>query len=369
MPRRRSDRDLRFLIDASRVLADSLDFDRTVVWASRLALPDLADWCVVEYAPPAGLGRVAVAHADPVMSEWASRLEQQLGQRLAVDAGQLPASRVPEFVDPVDHQSLVSMAGGDALLVTLLRRGGARSLVRVPLVAHGRNLGKITFAIAESDLGYSRWDVDLFSELTSRCAFALDNAAEIREARDAIAAREEFFSVVCHELNTPLAALKLYLQSLIRVAQQAPSDAARLEKVAARSQVAARQVDRLSALVDTLLDVSRLQRGTFGTHLVFEHVDLAALATEMVERFGEEARRVGCALTLKTDSGVEAHCDPTRIDEVLTNLLSNALKYASGRPIDVRVTRGEGVAQISVEDQGYGIAREDHDRISGARPD
>jgi PAS domain S-box-containing protein len=177
---------------------------------------------------------------------------------------------------------------------------------------------------------------------------------------EAVSIRDEFLSIASHELRTPLSVLALELGALERKLRAAalPPEAVPWQKLARAS----RQADRLNRLVDSLLEVSRITTG--GLRLEPEQVDLSALAQEVADRFSEESARAGSAIVVHTPVPVTGHWDPLRLEQVLTNLLSNALKFGAGKPIELRVS-GEGAARLVVADQGIGIAAQDLPRIFG----
>ncbi|MFP2911134.1 sensor histidine kinase [Pyxidicoccus sp. 3LFB2] len=179
-------------------------------------------------------------------------------------------------------------------------------------------------------------------------------------AEQAVATRDEFLSVASHELKTPLTPLSLRLQTLKRELA-APIPAAQPERVQSHLDVAQRQVKKLVELVDDLLDVSRISAGRL--ELSPTRVDLATVVREAVARFEPEAARVGCQLTLHVDGPLMGRVDPRRFEQVLDNLLSNALKYGAGKPVHVRLERQDTRARLTVRDEGMGIAPEALERI------
>jgi signal transduction histidine kinase len=176
----------------------------------------------------------------------------------------------------------------------------------------------------------------------------------------AVKVRDDFLSVAGHELRTPITALGLQIQSLQRLVARNP-DPEPVRPIAERLARAHANLLRLDRLVGDLLDVSRITSG----HLAItpEPVDLSVLAAEIVERFSDEAARVGCAGTLDAAPGVAGVWDRGRLDQVITNLIGNALKYAAGTPVRVRVSSGAGRAVLEVADGGIGIAEDDQRRI------
>jgi signal transduction histidine kinase len=121
------------------------------------------------------------------------------------------------------------------------------------------------------------------------------------------------------------------------------------------------QVYRLSKLVDDLLDVSRASSGHL--ELARANVDLAELAQGVVARFRDDAKRVGSRIQLTAAGRTSGRWDANRLDQVLTNLLSNALKFAPGKPIDVLVENRGSRVVLGVVDRGPGVAPEDRLRI------
>jgi PAS domain S-box-containing protein len=170
--------------------------------------------------------------------------------------------------------------------------------------------------------------------------------------RDALATRDTFLSVASHELRTPLTPLSLKLEMLAREARGAlPSPFA--QRVLGYTDATRRQVTRLSSLVSDLLDVSRIASGRFTVER--EPVDLAAVVREVVARAEPQAQRAGSRLTLEAPEHLEAESDRLRFDQVVTNLVDNAIKYGDGKPIHVRLSFEPGWAVLTVIDEGIGI--------------
>lgn len=188
-----------------------------------------------------------------------------------------------------------------------------------------------------------------------------DRKAAEQRAQDAIALRDEFLSIASHELRTPLSALILLLGNLQRVVHEVAVVEGERARVGERISKAVRVGKRLSLLIDSLLDVSRLGSGML--ELRMERCDLAELASETAERMAFDAQRAGCELQVSATQKVEGCWDPLRIEQVVTNLLSNAIKYGAGAPIQLRVESGAEQALLSVTDHGIGLDPADSERI------
>jgi PAS domain S-box-containing protein len=179
----------------------------------------------------------------------------------------------------------------------------------------------------------------------------------LAQAQEAVRMRDEFLSIASHELKTPLSAIQLQLQSLLQGPQVLDG------KLRGKLERAYKGGERLTELVETLLDVSRLATGKFS--LSRRELDLARCVEEVVERFREQAARDGCELILHLDEPVSGEWDPLRVEQVVTNLLSNALKYAAGTPVELTVKAEGGIAVLTVSDRGPGIPESEWGRIFG----
>jgi signal transduction histidine kinase len=170
-----------------------------------------------------------------------------------------------------------------------------------------------------------------------------------RDLERALAVRDEFLSIASHELRTPLTSLQLQVQLLGR-REHGPG-----------LQIIARQADRLGQLTDSLLDVSRVQGGRL--ELRREQVDLALVAREVAARMHDDASRAGCSLEVVSPQSLIGQWDRLRLEQVITNLVSNALKYGAGQPVRIALEQLAGVAVLTVKDGGIGIPRDSQRRI------
>jgi signal transduction histidine kinase len=182
-----------------------------------------------------------------------------------------------------------------------------------------------------------------------------------RALEQALGARDEFLSIASHELRTPLAALSLQVSGLQRVLSRREAGGQASGSDLERVGRAVRQVERLARLVDQLLDVSQIAAGRLS--LQRESVDLSELVRSVIHTLSEEAARVGCAVNLLAPAHVLGSWDSFRLEQVLTNLLTNAFKYGAGKPIEVRLEADDTRALLQVRDGGIGIAPDALQRI------
>ncbi len=239
------------------------------------------------------------------------------------------------------------------LAVALFALGGTWLASGWLLVRRIERLRQQALRLSEGDLT-ARSELRHGPDELGQLAAAFDAMGE--QLQTAMRVRDDFLSVASHELKTPLTSLGLNLQLMSREVARGAH-----EKVTDRCDSALRQIDRLGRLMETLLQTRRLSEEQL--HLRPEPLDLCALAGEVVTRMREQARNAGCELALQPCEPVQGEWDPLRLDQVLTNLLSNALKYGAGKPVVVQVVRGGLGVQLSVEDEGVGIPLEDQPRL------
>ncbi|MCY1073079.1 ATP-binding protein [Archangium lansingense] len=358
--RRRAEDNLRFLAQASTLLATSLDYEDTLRRVATLAVPMLADWCGVDVVDERGrLHRLLNLHRDPSKL----RLSEEVHRRYPIDpnatVGSPQVLRTGEslLIPEITDEGLAQYAR-DAEHLRMLRELGLRSYLVVALRSRERVLGALTLVRAETGRRYGQEELRLAEELARRAAVAVDNALLYSEAQKAIGLRDGFLQVAAHELRTPVTALKLNVQALVTSARR---EEAWSERTVARMMGLERGVGRLGVLVDELLDVSRITSGRLVLHP--EELDLAGLVREVAERIHSEAERAGCTLRVLVPGPVVSRWDRLRLEQVLSNLLSNALKYGAGRPVEVALSDfGERVL-LRVRDEGIGIDAAAQERI------
>src|SRR5207248_5316997 len=176
---------LAFLAEASNELSASLDYEATLTSLARLAVPYFADWCGIDMVEEDGsIRQLAVAHVDPAKVEWAHELQRRYPIDPDAPRGvpQVLRTGQSEIYAEIPESMLVASAP-DAEQLEILRRVGMKSAMLVPLVAHGRVLGVITFVVAESDRHYGPADLTLAEDFAHRAALAVDNARLFATAR------------------------------------------------------------------------------------------------------------------------------------------------------------------------------------------
>jgi signal transduction histidine kinase len=353
-----------FLAEAAALMATSLDSDATLASIGSMVVPLLADWCIVDLPiPHGGFRRGPVTTINPSQEALARKLEGVYELPAEGSSGVWNAIRSgrSELCTDLTELALLGIAGRSERLPEI-KQIGIRSYMCIPLIARGRTLGTLLFISAGSGRIFRENDLVLATDLAGRIALTVDNLQLYHNAQEALKIRDDFISIAAHELRTPVTPLQLTLDSLQREVKNSPDEGkVPVYLVRKHLDIAVRQTDRLIKLVNNVLDVSRLSAGRLDLQL--EEVDLSLVVEEVVARFAEDATQAGCTLVVQTHGPVIGRWDRLRLDQVVTNFLSNGLKYGRGSPIELQVQATLTSARLSVRDYGIGISPEDQERI------
>ena len=346
---------LRALAEASHAFAEaSLDLPAVLDAVARSAGELIGDQCILRLLSDDSthLPAVAVYHPNAdrraFLEDFLGREVQRADEGLV---GSVVTTGNPVFLPAISQDEL--RAAITAGHVEDVERVPLHSIVIVLVRVRERPIGTLGLGRERPGEPYTDEDLLLLQELADRAGLAIENARLYREARDAARSREQFLSIASHELKTPLTSVKASAQLLERRLRQDPIDRTRVEPLVSQVQS---EISRLENLVLDLLDATRIQQGRL--ELRREPVDLVDLARQAIARFETAAQQVpGHALTLDAPTSLAAMIDPGRIDQVITNLVSNALKYSpDGGDVTVSVRATDGVGEISVIDCGIGIS-------------
>lgn len=360
--RRRETERAAFLAEASTILARSLDYNQTLKDLADLTVPTMADWCTVTMIRENGdVERLAAVHYDPEKSRL---IDELAGYSKVTDEksgiGRVIRTNTHFFTPCVPDSDLVAGAK-DARHLELMRGLGCTSCIVVPIRSREKAIGAISLVYSGDRRAYTEADLATALELGRRAGIAVENATLYASVQRAVQTRDEFMSIASHELKTPLTSLKLQAQIRDRDVKRgnfrrfAPEN---LPKLIAEDE---KQVNRLIRLVEDMLDVSRINTGkiTFSA----ENFDLSELVRDTISRYSSQFEMAGVDLKLQAEHPIVGNWDRFRIEQVLVNLLTNAIKYGNGKPVEVSVSDISGHAVLKVRDQGLGISQKDQARI------
>jgi signal transduction histidine kinase/DNA-binding response OmpR family regulator len=330
----------RLLAEASRLAASSLDRDTALAQVCRLVEPALGSWCTAVI--PDGRGYRLVDG----------------GASGEADHAPLPAE-LPGILDDV-------LDGSDARMISLADPGTGGpapvELLAVPMRTQGESEGALLVAPLEG-APFSAEDTEMLSDLAGRLALALHNARLFADAQSATRDRERLLSVVAHDLRNPLAVIAMYAEMLLDLLP--PEDEGYTAEALASIQISAR---RMQDQIEDLLDHSRLQGGSFSVSRVPCSVEDLFAEAELLLRPLASTQSVELRFAGDSGSrGVTAELDPIRLQQVISNLVGNAIKFTpAGGTITVEWGAAGNELRVSVADSGPGIPMDELPHVFGA---
>ncbi|AKT43870.1 uncharacterized protein CMC5_081070 [Chondromyces crocatus] len=374
-----------FLAEVSTSLTASLDFATTLKTLAQLCVPTLADFCVVEVPEGDGARVMASAHVDPTKEPLLAHffpggldgaIDSEVPGALAPSGGRSSGatshgtagghgSPALEVSPPVlrvlkTGRSELYTSLTEAAVITSTMRPEQIAATRqlapsaylvVALRARGRIVGALALGMGESGRALDAPDVALAEEVAYRAAIALDNARLYRELQDANRLKDEFLATVSYELRTPLNAILGWA----RMIHSGSLDAASEQRAVASIE---RNAELQTTLIDELLDASRIVTGTMKIDRLAVEMSLPIQAA--IDAVLPSAAGRGVAIQMSIDpTGVYVEGDPARLQQVVWQLLSNAVKFTrAGGVVSVRLSQDERHAEITVIDTGEGIVPE-----------
>lgn len=355
--RKREQQGAQLLGDASRVLASTLDYEKTLEAVARLAVGGLADWCSVDLADPDGkVHQVVVSHRDEAKIRWAKELNKRYPPDHSgpTGVGHVIRTGQAELYADISDAMLVA-AARDADHLAIMRELQIKSAIIVPMIARGRTLGALTLISSGSGRRYDEADQALAMELATRAAIAIDNAQLYRSALAASESKSAFLATMSHELRTPLNAIIGYQSLLAEGIDGRLNEPQLVQLTRIRSSA-----DHLLGLIDEVLTFSRVDAGKEmvrreEVHLAPIVAEAIAMVTPLAESKGLKLRNQTADAGLLTDGG--------KVRQILLNLLSNAIKFSDDGEIVVRSRLDGDSVAVSIIDPGIGISPENVARI------
>jgi len=352
--RKRFEQRQAFLASAGEKLASSFGSGEVLQSVADLAVPTLADGCILESRIGDGYLASAVGHSDPAIKEVLGRMTAAGVRRPPRDH---PLSEVSRTQAPVLLQSnaaaRVIETSKSTFYIEGLRKMNPQAALFLPLLARGHLTGVLS--LFRNDRGFDGDELTFAEDLARLAALALDNSLLLDTVRAALRSREEIVGVVSHDLRNPVAAVKM----LSRAALTDDEGSSRTENIT----LIAKAAEQMDALIRDLLDVNRLDAGKLTIHP--EPVDPSDLLSGSLQTLLPLIEEKAIKLDLQLEPGLpKVLADSERIQQTMSNLVGNAIKFTpSGGRITVRTRSIDGELIVSVVDNGSGIPAEQLSRV------
>lgn len=354
--RKKFERRQEFLAAAGERLASSYDSGEVLEHIVELAVPTLADGCILENRIAEGFRAGAVAHSDPLVEE--------VLQRITASAARQPPAGHPLSEVLRTRSAVLIQAEAGITIVEASRNptyiDGVKSMnpqaaLFLPLVARGQFIGVLSLFRTKRE--FDADDRGFADDLGRLAALALDNSRLLDAVRGSLRAQEEMVGVVSHDLRNPVAAIRMLSGALLKGSHNTASESK--ESLALIAEAA----DQMDALISDLLDVSRLDAGMLG--IAPEAVDASVLLIEALRTLQPlvNEKRIGLETRIGTDLP-RVVADSERIQQALSNLVGNAIKFTpSGGRIVIAARADADEVTVSIGDNGIGIAESDLPRV------
>jgi PAS domain S-box-containing protein len=358
--------DLAFLNRVSALLSSSLNYRHALDQLARIVVPKMAQWSHIDILQADNsIKRLAVAHVEPDKEHLLYELNKLFPSDLSATrgAGKVIRTGEPDYM-PIVPAELIEAYANRPRHYELMKQFDVRSYIIVPLTARGRTFGAMTFATS-TDMCFTERDLHLAQELANMAALSIDNAYLFHQERDAvqqahaaIRARDEFLSIAAHELKTPITSINGFTQLLLR--QISKKGALNTEQLPAFLERLQGQSSKLSVLVNQLLDISSLDGGRLAISPTL--TPLVKLIAQVIQL----RRELSPKHTIDLVAPVECTLliDPIRMEQVITNLLDNAVKFSpEGTMVCVSVQTDDHAVTVTVQDQGVGVPEGQRDKL------
>ncbi|HEX4922466.1 MAG TPA: ATP-binding protein [Bdellovibrionales bacterium] len=347
-----------FMSLVSRQLSQSIDLDETLDAVSHIAVPELADWCLVHLLDERGdlhLRRSFIADPkrkpilDKALTEHVvTRATGAPGVFRSMKSGTsflLTSMSLDEIKRAIPNEEV-----REALMALELR-----SYVICPMKGRSGTLGAMTFATGFSGRYLTEANRHIFEELTMRVSMAIENAMLFEKTKAAVRAREDILSIVSHDLKNPLTSVRLAAQTL----KALPADREMIQYIADQIE---RSSFQMIELAQSLLDAGKMESGTF--HIEKQPCSCGDIVKDLEATFSAAARERGVELSIGPALTASFFADRSRLLQALSNLISNALKFTpAGGAIKVTINVSGTEAVFEVTDTGPGIPAADLERI------
>ena len=349
---------LRFMTEAGTILASSLDYEDTLKQITNLAVPYLADCCIIDIASDGQVVQAQVRHVVPQKEDILRDLGGPQPVKLPVGHPVASVLRSGEpHLYPNASRPIIDLSTYNSSDYEALSGVGFMSGMVLPLRVPGGTMGTLSLFLSERTRQYGPEDLALAEELALRSALAVDNARLYRQAQVLARAREDILSAVSHDLRTPLTAARAGLGLLeMRIRERLEDDE---QKLVGHIQTS---IERLGILVADLLTYNEMEAGVL--RLNREKTDLRTLITNAISTVHPLLEKKGQTLDVDVPAPLICSCDPKRLGHVIINLLDNAHRHTpAGTPITISGDPSADGVHLIISDHGPGIDKSEHDLI------
>lgn len=245
-------------------------------------------------------------------------------------------------------------------LAAIKRSDNFNAVAYLPLIIEGKTQGALSFSFTNNKQ-FDQPEKEFMIALARQCAQAIHRTQLYDDAKQAIEVRDEFLAIASHELRTPLTPLKMQIQTIARQINKDNYAALTAERLMKMVDTSDRQINRLSVLIDDLLDVTRISAGKLSLNK--ENFSMKEMIDNVITQYSQQLKYSKSTVEFIVTEDMVGFWDKVRIEQVIINLLTNAAKYAPNQLISISLTTSNDIVIVKVKDKGPGISLENQDRI------
>lgn len=361
--------ELELLAQARKFLANSLEYEKVLKNIPELIVSHFADWSYITLSGKDGELRALTAATTPecreflkIIENFKTDLASPHGLPRALREGRsILYSHLTDEDFNTEGEAWPKLGTKDTEFVGVIRKLGLKSYMAIPMIVRGEALGGLIVASSKEGRHYTQSDLALMDEIGRSCAMAIDNTMLYRDAQQSIQNREDFISVASHELRTPLTSLQMRVDLLAHMMDKSEFSDELEAKVKPIVSEIRPDIRKFSQLIETLLDISKLRNNKL--HLNLLQMNMSKVVQEEVNRLKHEFDFQQSPLKVYIQEDLFGMCDQVRLQQVVSNLLANALKFGNKKPVEFEMVGNKEHITITVKDNGMGVPSEDKLRI------
>lgn len=350
-----------FLAEAGTLFSSALQKDELLKLTTELAAKEFCDWLVIDLlVGESSLKRMAAKHRNPEMQLV---IDELLKLELKHDARDDYFTVIHQKEGILVEDAMNSVFNGinQPKRFQLYQQLGIGSYVIVPMLARGVAVGTIFMVQGPENEPFNQKSLAIAKRFAELAGLAVENLRLRIEREEAIQSRDEFFSIASHELKTPLTGLSLQLQFLTRDAKTKTVSSIPTDNVLQFAERADKAIIALKNLINELMDVTKIRAQQLTLSMTL--VNLSELLHEVIKSYQEQFQEVECTVQHNIEADVMVSLDRMRIEQILSNLMTNIIKYAPHAPVSIRLISEINKVRIEVQDKGPGISVENQGRI------
>lgn len=345
-----------FLAEAGKILGSSLDYNVTLASIAKLIVENVADFCMIDVFEGNEMKRVAVKVSNSKLQKKANEFYNYLPDpRNKMAIYDSARAKQPIIIKEVTNKWLktVTRIKKESELVHSLKH---KSYIFAPLLSRDKVIGVMT--IASNTINYDESDAVFIQELASSAGTAVDKAKLYREAQEAIRERDEFLAIASHELRTPLTSILLNLQLVLRKIRNTPKDKLKMDYIVKMMEYSETQSFKLSRLINDLLNISVVSSGRL--KIEKENMDFIELVKNVLNKYNSQLTTTKVNLKFNSNGlkAIYGIWDKVRLEQVISNLVSNAIKYGRGNSVTLNLYKNNNEVIFEVKDKGIGVSKD-----------